>query len=109
MTEKQIETMILDFLSYQRGYYWKNNSVGIYDPVKKLYRKAKSKYAINGTSDILGVLPDGKLVAIEVKALKGRLSASQSEFLNNIKINGGVAFVAKCLRDVQDNLEAYLK
>tara|TARA_Y100000114_G_scaffold35823_2_gene31361 strand:- start:1369 stop:1740 length:372 start_codon:yes stop_codon:yes gene_type:complete len=99
-----VENSILEFLLWYPGKFWKNNSVGVYDPVKKCYRKAKSKHIINGVSDILGVM-NGRFIAIEVKSAKGRLSEAQKDFIHEVKQNGGIAFVARSLQDVKDNLE----
>ena len=65
--EKDIENSILQWLSYQReGFYWKNNSVGIYDPKRKAFRLSKNPYFIRGVSDILGIYK-GQFCAFEVK------------------------------------------
>lgn len=102
--EKKVENDILEFLLWYPGKFWKNNSVGVYDPIKKCYRKAKSKHIINGVSDILGVM-NGRFIAIEVKSAKGRLSESQKDFIHEVKQHGGIAFVARSIQDVKDNLE----
>jgi VRR-NUC domain len=44
-------------------------------------------------SDILGVLPNGKILAIEVKSKMGKLTKDQSEFINMVKQNGGCAYM----------------
>ena len=103
LTEKQIENSILDFLSYLPGCYWKNNSVGVYDPIKKVHRKP-GKYHRNGVSDILGFDNTGKFIAIEVKTSKGRLSQNQKLFLEDVNRNGGVGFVARSVDDVRKEL-----
>jgi len=49
-----------------------------------------------GVSDILAIIPPyGRLVAIEVKIGKDRLSLEQKGFLKNIEYFGGLSFVAK--------------
>jgi len=68
--EKPIENAILAYLNFSGILAWKNQTVGIYDPVKKIYRKSRNIYHISGVSDILGVLPDGIFLAIEVKVEK---------------------------------------
>jgi hypothetical protein len=45
-------------------------------------------------------LKDGRLLGVEVKAPKGRTSPEQVAFLERINQAGGVAFVARDLRDV---------
>ena len=103
LTEKQIENAILDYLTFLPGMYFKNNSVGIYDPVKKVHRKP-SKYHRNGVSDILGCDGNGSFVAIEVKTKKGRLSENQKQFIKEVNENGGIAFVARSVDDVRTRL-----
>tara|TARA_R100001510_G_C7638374_1_gene196230 strand:- start:136 stop:474 length:339 start_codon:yes stop_codon:yes gene_type:complete len=103
LTEKEIENAILDYLAHIPGTYWKNNTVGVYDPVKKVHRKP-GKYHRNGVSDILGVDSSGRFIAIEVKALKGRLSENQKTFIDDINKHGGLAFVARSVDDVREHL-----
>ena len=58
-----------------------------------------------GCPDVLGQLKDGRLLGVEVKAQAGRLRPEQAVFLERIRAAGGVAFVARDLRDVQRELE----
>lgn len=60
----------------------------------------------HGMSDIMGILKDGRTLAIEVKSAKGIVQAHQHEFLNDIVKAGGVAFVARSTDDVLKKLEA---
>ena len=53
-----------------------------------------------GCPDVLGQLKDGRFLGVEVKAPKGRASPEQTLFLDRIRCAGGVAFVARDLRDV---------
>jgi len=57
-----------------------------------------------GLPDITGVLKDGRGFWIEVKASNGKPSPHQERFIQNIKDSGGIAFVAKSLEDVVENL-----
>jgi len=59
-----------------------------------------------GCSDLLGQLRDGRLLAVECKAPKGRLQAEQQEFLALVRRFGGVAFLARDCRDVLRELSA---
>ena len=96
--EKQIQNLILDWLKAKGIFCWQNDSVGIYDPVKKIFRR-KAKHALNGVSDILGCW-HGRFFAIEVKSAKGQVSDAQAEFMRNIELAGGIAFEARSLEDV---------
>ena len=102
-TEKEIENAILDYLALLPGCYWKNNTVGVYDPIKKVHRKP-GKHHRNGVSDILGVDSSGRFIAIEVKTLKGRVSENQKLFLEDINKHGGLGFVARSVDDVRREL-----
>jgi VRR-NUC domain len=52
-----------------------------------------------GISDIIGCSPEGIFIAIEVKRPGGKPSPEQLEFIENVKRNKGVAFVAYSLDD----------
>lgn len=102
--ETIVKNNILSYLKSKRIFCWPNDSVGIFDPIKKIYRKRHSQYHLNGVSDILGIY-EGKLLAIEVKSKTGRLSPEQVWFLAEVKAKGGIAFMARGIEDVEKNLE----
>ena len=52
-----------------------------------------------GMSDIMGVLRDGRTLAIEVKSRTGRMRPGQEEFLASIRAAGGVAGVCRSVED----------
>ena len=52
-----------------------------------------------GMSDIMGVLRDGRTLAIEVKSRTGRMRPGQEEFLQTIRQAGGVAGVCRSVED----------
>jgi hypothetical protein len=54
-----------------------------------------------GSADILGCLPGGRFLAVEVKSKRGRLSPEQRRFLADISGLGGVAVVARSCRDIE--------
>ena len=58
------------------------------------------RFGFRGCPDVLGQLRDGRLLGVEVKAKAGRLRPEQTIFLERIRGAGGVAFVARDLRDV---------
>lgn len=107
--EKDIENFILNYLNSKNIFCWKNQSVGIFDPKRKIYRKSNNNFHINGVADILGVMPNGKILAIEVKSRSGKLSQAQKTFLLNVKKQGGVAFVARSISKVMFELKEFLK
>jgi hypothetical protein len=58
------------------------------------------RFGWKGCADILGQLRDGRFLAVEVKAPKGKLRSEQILFLEQVRAAGGVAFVARDCRDV---------
>ncbi len=103
-TEKEIQNSILEYLAYRKDVFaWPNQSVGIFDPVRKVFRKSHSKHHLNGVSDILGIYR-GKPLAIEVKTKIGKVSPDQRDFLHQFGEEGGVCFVARSVQDVTDHL-----
>jgi hypothetical protein len=105
--EKQVENAILEYLRMRGLFCFKLNTVGIYDASKKIFRKSNNKFVINGVSDIIGILPNGRFLAIEVKTDNTKTSKktyptdNQKFFLANIASNGGLAFVARSVDDVK--------
>ena len=55
-----------------------------------------------GSSDIVGVAPDGRFLAIEVKTTNGRATKEQLRFIEAVRNAGGIAGIA---RSTQDALE----
>lgn len=104
VSEKDIQSAILKYLRMRGIFCWRQNNVGVYDQNKKRYIRPNSRFHLRGVSDILGVLPDGRLLAIEVKSRKGVVSIDQRTFLDSITQSKGVAFVARSLDDVIQEL-----
>lgn len=89
-SEAQITKEIRRWLDFKRIWHWKEyQSMGSYP----------------GVSDILGVGPFGKILAIEVKRESGRLSERQAKFQNNVIDRGGIALVARSVGDVIEVIE----
>jgi hypothetical protein len=98
--EKPIENQILTWLRLKGVFAWKNQSTGIFDPRKGIFRKSNNPFHINGVSDILGVW-HGRPLAIEVKSETGRVSDAQKEFITRFREAGGIAFIARSIEDVK--------
>ena len=97
-SEKVIENSILTFLKANRVFCWKNESVGVFDVKRGIFRK-KHGHRMVGGSDILGIYKN-KFLAIEVKAPKKYATKEQKAFLDSVNIQGGIGFVARSIADV---------
>ena len=67
------------------------------------------RFGFTGCPDVLGMLTDGRLLGVEVKAPKGKLRTEQAFMLARINGAGGVAFMARDCRDVIRELETAKK
>lgn len=101
--EKDIQSAILKFLQLHRVFAWRQNSgamTGSY--------KGKSRFvrftSITGVSDIIGMTHNGRFIAIEVKRKNGKLRPEQEQFIDKVNQNGGLAFVARSVDDVETAL-----
>jgi len=86
---------------------WRQNNGGVYDPTKKVFRRNSST---PGISDILGYQKGtGKIVAIEIKVGRDKLSPYQVDFLDGIEKSGGYSFVVKTPDDLECILNLFKK
>jgi len=93
-TEKQITAAIRKYLLLRRIFHWKQ------------WQGPMSGLA--GVSDIIGIYK-GRFLAIEVKTAKGKLTVAQVTFQHTVQQEGGIAFVARSVQDVEDRLLEYEK
>jgi hypothetical protein len=105
--ERLIEQEILIWLRSLGIFCFKNITGGFFDARIGRFRKQTSPFAINGTSDILGLMRDGKFLAIECKAKYGKPTPEQIKFLMMVNASGGIGFIARSLEDVKENLKKY--
>lgn len=91
--EGKIKRQILDWLEMKKIFHWVYQSGKV--PGRRLIR--------TGVPDILGAYK-GRLLAIEVKAKTGKVSDEQMEFIYQVRMAGGIAFVARCVEDVEAEL-----
>ena len=100
MRESDIQKGILDYLKWVGIYAWRQNTTGVYN--KK--RDAYYFHGMAGVSDIIGILPNGRFLAIEVKREGKKPTDAQQEFMDNITKHGGLAFVAHDIETVEKRL-----
>ena len=98
--EGRVEHEIFNFLRELGVLAFKHDSVGIFDPVKKVYRKSRNTNRVAGVADIIGII-NLRPFAIEVKSATGKLTKEQRLFLVWFQNHGGIAFVARSAKDVR--------
>jgi hypothetical protein len=62
------------------------------------------RFAWRGAPDLLGQMTDGRILCVETKSPSGRLRPDQEMFLATVRNQGGVAFVARSIDDVKEQL-----
>lgn len=108
MLEQYIQKQILDYLRWKGIPCYKHQNAGI----RKLdgsYIPPTSLPHTRGVSDIIGCIPkSGRFLAIEVKRPGGRLTPEQQQFIDTINQNGGLAFVAYSVDEVEEKLNGQI-
>lgn len=99
--EKQIEQMILKYLTARGIFCWKVDSVGYFDQKLKIWRKPSNPFRILGVPDINGIYK-GAPFYIEVKTKTGVASKEQKAFIMRAQAEGAIAFIARSVEDVQN-------
>jgi len=96
MTESDIQRSIMLALSQAGCLIWRNNSGILKNPAG-----IPIKFGIGnpGGSDLIGIAPGGRFIAIEVKTPKGRATPEQIRFIEAVKKHGGIAGIARSVED----------
>jgi len=94
--EGQVVRDCLDYLAIRQIMAWRNNSGSTHG--------GKVHFGRVGSSDIIGLLPSGRFLAVECKAGRGKLTPEQAQFQAEIRNNGGLAITAYRLGDLIDAL-----
>lgn len=103
LTEEQVQNQCLAYLSARRIFHWRQNT-GCAKIGDRYIR-----FGVPGISDIIGMLPNGRFLAIEVKReVGGILSKEQKEFLNEVNLHGGYGIVVNSIKDLIDKLSKVL-
>lgn len=115
MLEKQLQNLVLDWLASVGVMAWPNAAVSVFDPRRGKFRKSNNKHHRNGIPDILGVMSDGRLLAIELKrppegkraekTLWNMCSPDQQAFIEEASHRGALCFVADSLETVQRKIQ----
>lgn len=113
MRENELANHICHWLLKWGAFVWINDSVGIYDPTRKAFRKNRNPYRIAGVADIIGITGVLKGIwpfdrptplAVEVKLPGNKQSDDQIAFEKRFVEAGGVYVLAYSLLDVKTTL-----
>lgn len=100
--EQNIQKLIMLALTEAGCTVWRNN-IGSYTTADGAF----IKYGVGGVggSDLIGIYkPTGQFLAVEVKSAKGKSSAEQLNFIEQVKASGGIAGIARSVQEALDLL-----
>jgi hypothetical protein len=93
--EGQIKLACLRYLIRRGFFVWNNPSGAVrISPDRWIH------FGLRGSSDIIGILPDGRFLAVEVKSRHGRVSPEQAAFMEKVRDMHGIAVVARSFREL---------
>lgn len=96
--EKDIQLAICDYLALKHYFFWRQNTVPVFDTRTKVYRPMP-KYSMNGVPDII-LINKGQFWGLEVKQPKGKQSENQYIFQQGCEKAGGKYHIVTSLDDV---------
>lgn len=108
--ESAILASVLQALNFYPNVIWHSRiNSGAYTVGEGTARRF-IRFGFPGCPDILGMMRGGRMLCIEVKSPTGKLTDDQDRFLGLVIANGGLAFVARSVSDLQQHLgDNYVK
>jgi hypothetical protein len=105
-TEHQVQSACLEYLAVCPAVAWAEriNTGAVKIPAAN-GRDRFIRFGFPGCSDIIGMLKDGRFLAVEVKSPVGRATEAQEAFLSQVATHGGVAGVVRSVDALKDLLE----
>ena len=94
MTEHEIQKQIIEYLQAVGIFHWRNNTG----------RRNHIQFGYPGSPDIIGILPDGRFLGIEVKTRTGKQSPAQVIFQQNVEKSNGLYILARSIDDVKNGV-----
>ncbi len=101
MKETHLVQQVIQYLNF-KGHFVHRNNTGATRAGKHNERFIRFGYP--GSSDVIGCSKDGKIIAVECKVARNKLSPLQEAYLEEIRRRGGIAIVAYDLSDVESIL-----
>lgn len=106
--ETGIQRAIMLALSEAGCTVWRNNTAGAW--IGRIVHRLGSQVTLAdahmitfglcvGSSDIIGIAPDGRFLAVEVKTATGRATPEQQKFIEHVRSRGGIAGIARSPSD----------
>ena len=107
MTETELVRACLELLKLRGVLCWRQNTGAL----PQIYRGKKRyiRFGVKGMSDIVGILPGGRIICVECKLPGGKLSEDQERFLRLVAQQGGLALVVRDLDELVRGLHGEIE
>lgn len=100
MKESDIQRLIMLALSEAGCLIWRNNTGAL-----KNAAGIPIKFGLCvGSSDLIGLTPTGRFLAVEIKTPTGKPTPEQTRFLEAVRARGGIAGIARSPEEALDLL-----
>lgn len=107
-SETRLMHMVMLALSEAGCTVWRNNTGQAWHG--KVIHKAGQQVTLSdarmqpygicvGSSDLIGIAPCGRFMAVEVKTATGRVSKEQQTFIDAVRRSGGIAGISRSVDD----------
>lgn len=107
MSETDLKRACWTFLTMKGCTVWIQNQGavgGTYANGKR--RFVKFTHGVEGISDIVGVMPSGRFIAVETKMKGNKPTELQAAFIQRVKASGGLALVIYSLDQLMQEWDA---
>lgn len=95
MRESTIQKLVMVALSEAGCTIWRNNTGSYKTEDGRFIRYGLAV----GSSDLIGIAPDGRFLAVEVKTKQGKPTKQQILFINAVLKAGGIAGIVRSPAD----------
>lgn len=97
--ESYLVRACIDYLTLKKAVVIRNNTAHVI--LESNGKKRSIRTGSPGSPDIIAFLPEGRVLCIECKTEKGRLSDKQKEFAEKLQKNGHIVAVVRSLDDLE--------
>ncbi len=104
MSEQATVRAILQYLGARQILAWRMNVGAAVTGAEFNASPRFVRFGVKGMADIIGIMPGGRFLAIEVKSRGGRPTVYQQAWLEQVARAGGLAFVARSVQEAAARL-----
>jgi len=108
MSETELVKACVELLKLRGALAWRQNTGAAALPGRG-GKKQFVRFGVKGCADILGVLPGGRMLAVECKVGRNQATSEQAAFLDAVCAQGGAGTVVRSLDELETWLDVQLR